>query len=222
MDVTGRAGRLIGFALFLQMAGSGLVNGALEAPLFGTPGFLVNAAPHAEQIGLAALLGVLTQALWVVIAVLAFPVISRGNQALALWLTALSVAGLAAGLVENTAVMSMVSLSQAYTKAAPADPAALETLRVVVASARNWPHFMARIVDGAIIFSFHAALLRLGLVPQVLAGLGLLAATSMVISVTLPFFGHAVIFAMLAPLGLVQLALSVWLMVKGFREHAPR
>ena len=44
------------------MIGSAVVNGVLEAPLFGAPGFLENGAQHSEQIGLAALLSLGTEA----------------------------------------------------------------------------------------------------------------------------------------------------------------
>jgi hypothetical protein len=38
----------------------------------------------------------------------------------------------------------------------------------------------------------------------------------MVTGLSMPFFGHAVIFPLLAPLGLTQLALALWLIIKGF------
>jgi hypothetical protein len=57
MEASSRAGRIIGGLIVIQMVGSAVVNFAMEAPLFGPPGFLVNAAPHSRQIGLAVLLG---------------------------------------------------------------------------------------------------------------------------------------------------------------------
>ena len=50
MDALSRAGRTIGVLIVIQMVGGFLVNFVLEAPLFGPPGFLVNAAPHSQQI----------------------------------------------------------------------------------------------------------------------------------------------------------------------------
>ena len=35
----------------------------------------------------------------------------------------------------------------------------------------------------------------------------------------MPLFGHDVVFPLLAPLGLSQLILAVWLITKGFRGH---
>jgi hypothetical protein len=212
-----RAGRIIGVLIIIQMVGGGMVNSVLEAPLFGAPGFLVNAAPHSWTIGLAALLGLVTEALWVGVAVTAFPILWERARAMALWFVALAVVTLAVAVVENSAVMSMVSLSEAYAKASAVDRGQLQLVRVVVASARNWAHYMGRIFDGVTIFVFYAAMYRFALIPRALAGFGLIAVTLMLTSVGMPLFGHDVVFPMLAPLGLSQLILAVWLMTKGFR-----
>ena len=65
--------------------------------------------------------------------------------------------------------------------------------------------------DGCTIFVFYALLHRIALIPRVLAGAGLVAASLQVTSVAMPLFGHDVVFPMLAPLGLIQLILAVWL-----------
>jgi hypothetical protein len=212
-----RAGRIVGVLIIIQMIGGGFVNFALEAPLFGAPGFLVNAAPHSQQLGLAVLLGLVTEALWVGIAITAFPVINRRTQTMALWFIALAVVILAVAVVENAAVMSMLSLSEAYTKASAAEREQIQMIKIVVASARNWAHYMARICDGGAIFVFYVVLYRFALVPRALAGFGLVAVTLMVTAVAMPLFGHDVVFPMLAPLGLSQLILAAWLVTKGFR-----
>ena len=41
-----------------------------------------------------------------------------------------------------------------------------------------------------------------------------------VTSVALPFFGQSVVFPLLAPLGVSQLILAIWLLVKGFPSPA--
>ncbi len=211
-----RAGRIVGILIIVQMAGGFLTNFVLEAPLFGTPGFLANAAPHSRQIAVGALLGLTIEALWIAIAVTAFPVFERGARSMALWLFALAAVIFAVAVVENAGVMSLVTASQAYAKGSAVDRARLETVRVVVSSARNWPHYLARILDGVAIFVFYAALARLALIPRILAGFGLIAAVLQIIGVAMPLFGHDVVFPLLAPLGLSQLIVAVWLMVRGF------
>ncbi len=91
------------------------MNFALEAPLFEVPGFLVNAAPHSQQIGLAAVVGLVIEALWLGIAVAVFTI--PHQQRTALFFVALAAVILAVAVAENAGVMSMVSLSGAYAKA---------------------------------------------------------------------------------------------------------
>jgi len=214
-----RAGRIIGILIIIQMVGGFLANFVLEAPLFGAPGFLANAAPHSQQIAVGALLGFGIEALWTGIAITAFPVFYRRTRPMALWLFALAAVILAVAVVENAGVMSLVTVSQAYAKGSAVERAQLETVRVVVTSARNWAHYMARIIDGIAILVFYAALGRLALIPRILAGFGLIAVVLQIISVGMPLFGHDVVFPLLAPLGLSQLIVAVWLMVRGFRPQ---
>jgi hypothetical protein len=219
MEAEGRAGRIIGALIIVQMIFAVLVNFVLEAPLFDAPGFVVNAVHYPRQMGFAALLGLVTEALWVGIAVTAFPFFYRHSRTMTLWFAALAVVVLAVAVVENAALMSMVSLSEAYANASAFDRAQLETIRVLAASGRNWPHFLARILDGCTIFALYAVLYQSALVPRVLAGLGLIASVLQVCGVAVTLFGNDVVFPMLAPLGLIQLVLAVWLMARGFRNH---
>ena len=219
MEAESRAGRIIGALIILQMILGVLVNFVLEAPLFGAPGFLVNAAHYSRQIGFAVLLGLIAEALWVGIAVTSFPFFYRHSRTLTHWFAALAVVVLTVAVVENAAVMSMVSLSEAYTNAGAVDRGQFETIRVIVASARNWPHFLARMLDGCTIFVCYAVLYRGVFVPRLLAGIGLVASVLQICGVAMPLFGHDVVFPMLAPLGLVQLVLAVWLLARGFRSQ---
>lgn len=220
MDIERRAGRIVGVLFLAQMAGTAVLNFRLEAPLFGEPGFLVNAAPHAQQIGASALLGLALGALFTVVAITIFPIVRVRSQALALWLFALGVVVLALAAVEHASVMSMVSLSHAYANAATGARDQFQALRVVVASARNWVHYLARLLDGTTLLVFYFALFRLTLVPRTLAVLGLVAALLQITGIAVVFFGHDVVFPLLAPMGLAQLALSVWLLTKGFVRQA--
>lgn len=199
------------------MAGGPLVNFYLETPLFGAPGFLQNAAPHATQIALGAVLGLVIEATWLGVAITAFPHFYARARALTLWFGALALLILTMAAAESAAVMSMVSVSEAYLKASGSEREQIQAMRVLVASGRNWVHFLSRIADGAAIFVFYAVLYRLALVPRWLAGFGLIAAVLMITGIGVTLFGHDVVFPLLAPLGLAQLTLALWLLAKGFR-----
>ena len=219
MESARTASRIIGVLILTQMASGALINFVLEAPLFGAPGFLVNAAPHASQIALAAVLGLALGALSVGIAITAYPMFRQYSQGMALWFVALSVAGLSAAAVENMNVMSMLSLSLEYAKANAADQDRFQALRVVVAAARNWAHYLGLIIAGSTIFVMYAVLYRFALVPRALAAFGLAAVALQIVAVAMPLFGQGIVFLLLAPLGLSQLVLALWLIAKGFRNQ---
>ncbi|GAA0710835.1 hypothetical protein GCM10009105_12320 [Dokdonella soli] len=140
---------------------------------------------------------------------------------MALWLLVLAVAGFSLSAVEYTTVLSMLSLSQAYAKAGAANGDLFQTLAGAVGSARYWAHYMNLIVAGGVVFMLYSMLYRFALVPRVLAAFGLGAAMLMLIAFTMPLFGYHIVFLLLLPLGLSQLALAAWLMAKGFEERQP-
>ena len=216
MNMEQRAGRIVAVLFFAQMTGSFVLNFRLEAPLFGAPGFLVNAAPNANQIGAAALFGLALGCLFTAVAITVFPIVHVRSQALALWLLVLGAVGLVLAVVESASVMSMVSLSHAYAAAPAGARDQFQALRGVVAATRNWAHYFARLLDGTTLLVFYLTLLRCTLVPRALAVAGLLAALLQITGIGVVFFGYDVIFPLLAPMGLAQLALCGWLLTKGF------
>jgi hypothetical protein len=214
-----RVGRTIGVLLLAQIVVGPIVNFSLLGPAFAAPGFLVNAAAHSMQVSIAALLGLMLGALSLGIAIAAFPVLRQSSYALALWLLALAIASFALTAVESSTVLSLLSLSQAYAAADAADGGLFQTLRTMVGSARNWMHYVGLIVTGSMIFVLYGALFRFALVPRALAAFGMGSALLQVVAVTMPLFGHRIVFPMLLPLGLSHLALAGWLLARGFGER---
>ena len=212
-------GRVAGLLMLVQGIGGAMTNFVLLEPALGPPGFLVNAAPHASRVGASALLGIFIGAFAMAIAITVFPLFRKHSERMALSFLALATAALALAVVENGTVMSMLSLSKAYAASNAADPAAFEGLRGVVAASRNWAHFTHLVVGGSIFLVFYATLFRFALVPRALAALGLAGFVLQMATVSLPFFGGRVIFALLAPAGIANLALAVWLLTKGFADR---
>ena len=223
MDDLKSASRWLAALLLAQMAIGPIANFRLLEPAFqGEGGFLVNAAPHAAAIGVAALLSLLLAVLLAGIAVVLWPVIRPLSERMALALAVLGAAAVGLAGAENAALLSMLSLSQAYVDAAAPDGALYEGLRGVVRSQRNWAHLTQLLSSGGVILTMYAAFYRYRLVPRRLAGFGIVAALSQMVAVTKPLFGGWVIFVMLAPLGIAQLLLTGWLLWKpGFGRAAP-
>lgn len=212
------AGRVAGALILVQGIGGYIVNFGLIAPATAPPGFLVNAAPHALRVGMTALLGIFMGTFATAIAITVWPVFKKHSERMALAFLALAIAALALAVVENGRLMSMLSLSQAYAASGVADPAAFEGLRGVVAAARNWAHFTHLIIGGSTFFVLYATTFRFALIPRAIAAFGMAAVALQMATVSMPLLGGHVIFPLLAPAGIANLALAVWLLAKGFAD----
>ena len=212
------AGRVAGALILVQGIGGYIVNFGLIAPATAPPGFLVNAAPHALRVGMTALLGIFMGTFATAIAITVWPVFKKHSERMALAFLALAIAALALAVVENGRLMSMLSLSQAYAASGAADPAAFEGLRGVVAAARNWAHFTHLIIGGSTFFVLYATTFRFALIPRAIAAFGMGAVALQMATVSMPLLGGHVIFPLLAPAGIANLALAVWLLAKGFAD----
>lgn len=209
------ASRWLAVLLLTQLAVAPIASFALVGDVFGGPGgFLVNAAPHAAALASAALLSFALAVVSAGIAVVLWPVLRPLCERLALGLAILAAAGIALAGLEITAMLAMLSLSQAYVAAGGAEEALYQGLRGVVGANRNWAHLVNLLAGGGMLFAMYAALFRLQLVPRWLAGFGMLASVSQMIAVTKPLYGGWVVFPMLAPLGIANLLLIGWLFWK--------
>jgi uncharacterized protein DUF4386 len=215
------AGRAVAALLLAQMIVSPIVNFALLQPIFRPPGFLEQAPTHATAIAIAAMLGIGTGVLSVAIAITAWPVLRKHGEAVALCLFAAGVAALVAHVVEQSHLLSMLTLAKTSAAANGADAEVFRRIAAQAGAARYTAHLVGLAVDGALALVLYGASFRFALVPRWLAGAGIVAALLEMSSVSLPFFGQDIVFALLAPLGLCHLALIVWLFARGFAEHPP-
>ena len=216
MPTANNPGRAVGLMMLAQAICGALMLGVLLKPALAAPGFLVNAAPHALQVALAALVGLLGGALSLGVVVVAWPVLRDASRSSALWLFALGVAGLALAALENVGLLAMVSLSQEYLKAGADAAARYDIAAGVVRSLRYWAHYMKLMVGVAGVGLLLATVLRHALLPRVLAGVALAAVVMQFVVVTLPLFGWKMNFALLAPAGVMYLVVASWLAWRGF------
>ncbi len=204
-----------------MIVGGVVGNFVLTAPVFAAPGYLVNAAAHPLNLTLSALVGIATGLFALGIAITTFPIIRRHSESLALWLVSIAIVNLALAAVEHTALLSLVTLSNAYNAAPAPDEALFQALRGVVSAARNWAHYVHLVISGGMLFVFFVALFRLTLVPRAFAAVGIVATLLQMTGVAMPLFGRPVVFPLLAPMGLAIAATAAWLLWRGFSDRHP-
>jgi len=213
-------GRLIGLLLLLQLVG-------LSVPFIismpGTrSGFLENAAPIAAQIRLAVLLLLANGALTLGISLVAFPLIRKYSEVMALCFVAMSVIWLSIQAIDNAHILSMLSLSQRYAEGGGANAEQFSMLAQAALSTRRYLHYTELLVIDAWFFMFYFLLFRFSFVPRLLTGFGLAMVAVHLAAIPLPVFldyqGMPLLaFSLLAS----HIALASWLVVKGMKERAP-
>lgn len=208
----------MGGLLLVQAVLGATVNFGLLGPITAPPGFLINAAASPTRLSLAALLLIAAGFVSIALSTNAWPVIREYSQRVALAWIALSGAGLALAAVEAGTIMSMLTISQEYVKAAAEETRQFEIAGTVVRYARYWAHYTNLIVGSGTLLLVYTTLFRFSLVPRILAGVGAVAVLLQMTGLTMPFFGNRINFYLLMPMGLCHLALAIWLLVKGFRE----
>lgn len=213
-------GRMIGTLLLVHLATGLITPYVLLQPLTALPAsFLEAAAGMPYRVRVNVLVLFVGGAIPVAISVCVWPIARRYGHALGLWLLTLAAVNLSLQCVENAHWMSMLSLSQAYANAGPADAALFQSLGSVVRSAWKWAHYAHIFIVVDWIFVLYALLYRYALVPRVLAVAGLVTAVLHFAGITLPVFldyrmPFPTLFGM--PLGFANVALASWLLAKGF------
>lgn len=213
-------GRWFGGLLLLAMVLGIWNNFGLSDPVFGGEGYLKNGAGMTHLFGASALMALFTSGLGLAATVIAWPLFRRTSPGLALAALVLTGAGFATTVAEQASFLSMMSLSQQYAAHPGADPLQFELLRGVVSAARNWIHYLDKIVGGAGLMLTYLVLYRGRLVPRVISVLGVLATLSQMGGISLELFSRDLPMLMLAPLALMQLVLCLWLLASGFATPA--
>jgi Domain of unknown function (DUF4386) len=195
----------------------------LGAPV-GTPVDFAKLAANDNRVVLTALIEFVWAATGMGIAIGLYPILRKFNPALALG----SVAG---RVVENMFVLVgtlslLVLLTVSQQAAGSAAPSSFQATGDALVAVRNWVHgFVALIPFGIGALMYYYVLYRSRLISRWLSGWGLVAiGLSVVATVYAGFtqeFGFSSVNTVLnIPIGLQEMVLAVWLIVKGFNRSA--
>ena len=216
MFETQNMGKTIGALLLIQVIIGVFIQFGVLGELFADPGFQVNGAELSLKVGFSVIPAILLGCFNILIGSILYNAFKQTSPVLTLFFLVFAGANLAISAFEFSAVMNMISFSKQYL-AASAEQAGLilEMLRPLILSTRNWIHFMGVGFSGAIVFMFYLLMYRGSTTPKFLSAIGMLAALIQLSTVTQPFFGNNPNTLMLVPIGLVQIVMPIYFMVKG-------
>jgi hypothetical protein len=217
-----KVGRTVGILLLFQLAAALTLPFILSKPItFGSPTFLTAVEAHSYQIRSAVFLSFVGSALTVYLSIIAFPVFRLYSKSAALLFVVVCALSCTLDIVHAGTIMSMLSISNQFVASENANIEMYQVVAAAVSSARRSAHIMQLLAIGAWMFVFYISLFRFKLIPRILAVIGLVGITLQFIGVTLMMLlGHRTIGEMAMPLLPIQIAVAVWLIIKGFKPHA--
>ena len=203
---------------------------ALYRPILDSPDYLENAFPNRAAVIIGILLEFVGVPSVVLLSVFLFPVLKKHNEPLALGYVSFRVFEAAVLSVSYVSKLSLVSLSQEYLNTGGADASFFQTVGSSIQSLNHWAGTQGLVY--LIVFSlgslmFNYILYQSRLVPRLISGWGVVAAVILLtgsVLINLDVFagmsglGLELIFAGPIPVG--EIAVSVWLIAKGFNPSA--
>jgi len=218
---TNRKTAIIVGVLFITATVASSLGFAILDPILNTPDIFVNVSANTTQVIIGVLLLIIDSVAVVGIAVMMFPILKKHNEALALSYVGFRVIEAAIIIIASIILLSLLTLSQEYVRAAAADASNFQTLGTLLLTVWDW----ALLLGIMIVFSLTALILNYllyqsELVPRWLSGWGLIGATLLLAAGLLEIFGINLTDLINLPIALQEMVFAMWLIVKGFNSSA--
>ncbi|MDP4094962.1 MAG: DUF4386 domain-containing protein [Bacillota bacterium] len=218
MDNAYRKNSIIVGILFL-MGFLGVPSKSLLDSILKSPDYLSKIAANQTQIITGVLLLVIMAVACASIAIWLYPVLKKHNEVLAIGAVSFRLLEAALFFVAAISILAMIPLSHEYINGAASN---LKNIGTVLLSIRDTTtNILALLAWNIGAFMYYYVFFRTRLVPRWLSVWGLAGVTLCMVSCILVLYGTIQPFsdiqvAINAPIGLQELVLAVWLIVKGY------
>jgi hypothetical protein len=212
--------------LLLACTVASILGPSLVSSILNTPDYLNQLAGNSNQAIIAALLEFIWAATGAGIAIVLYPILKKYNGALALGSVCFRVVENVFVLIGTLGLLSLLTLSQEFIAAGAPGASSFQTLGTLLLALRDWQF---HVISGLAFFlgtlMYYVILYKSKLIPRWLSGWGVLGAVLSLAATVLASFtrdlGMASVNTYLsAPIGLQEMVLAVWLIVKGFNPSA--
>lgn len=213
-----KTGRIVGLMFLLIFATGITVYQFLQGPVLFSDDYLTTTSVKSNEIIISTLLLFLSGITSVVIAAILLPLFKKHSITLAFLYLAFSILGFIAISIDNISVLSILELSQEYTKNGTENSDILNALGIVFYKKHWWTHYLSLLISCFPVFILYYTLYVSKLIPKIISIVGVLAAILMFIEVLFSLFGNGISMNMLLPIGLIQLILPLWLIFNGLNS----
>ena len=207
--------------LFIISTVAGALNVALLQPILGAQDYLTAVAANENQIVISVLLDLICAGAFVAISVAIYPILKLQYNRLAIGYIAARILEAVPFVIGVTAILTLLTLSQEYVDADLPGTMYYQTLGDLLVAVKEW----TLLLGPMLFFSLTALILnyvlyQTNLVPKVLSIWGLAGTLLMLAAALFGLFGldpqSTISIALILPIALNEMALALWLIVKGF------
>ena len=226
MDTNKKTGRVVG-ALFIIVMLLWFIGFYLVDQILTSPDYLADIYPNKTKVKIGVLFELLETAAVLGITFILYPILKKYHESLAIGYVGFRIFESIMLIVALICPLILITLSQEFIQSGFSDASYFETLGNLLKETReDWSLFILAFFHPLAAIPLYYFLYQTKLVPRFISGWGFLAALLVLIDqVVLESFGLGLgrisgnpITGI--PMGLNEIVLGVWLVIKGFNESA--
>ena len=208
-------GRLIGILLLTTIVLGVVVYQVLQGPVLFADDFLTATSDNKNSIITSTVLGLLNGVITIIIAVLILPVFKQYNFSLSFLYLSFTIVSFVMIAIDNVSTLSILELSISHSKHEEVNDGAFGIISELLYQKHWWTHYMSLLSSTFYLFTFYILWYQSTLIPKVLSLFGMIAVLMMFVEILASIFGQSIGMILMLPLGIAQLSLIVWLLIKG-------
>lgn len=213
--------------LFLIALVFNIVASNIYQPILNAPYYLANVYPNKIQVKIGILLDFICAPAMILIPIMLFPLFKMFNERIALGYVVFRLLEGILHIFLAINSLSLISLSQDYINSGAPDVSYFQVLGNSIHARIEWATLLYIFVFTLGAIMFYYLLFKSKLIPRWLSGWGLFAVVFLSAGALLHMFGMFGTMPLMKamaffapPIGLQELVMSIWLIVKGFNPSA--
>jgi hypothetical protein len=220
-----RKNAIIAGVLFIIATVLGVLGRSFSQPILDAADYLISISANENQVIIGGLLALLAAFACAGIAICLYPVLKKHNEALALGSVGLRVMEGMLYIIGVVALLSLLTLSQEYVTAGASNASLYQVSGTLLQTVKTWAGQLSVLAFTTGAMMYYYVFYQSKLVPRWLSGWGFLGAALSLAAALLAIFGllipFSTVFILLQlPIGVQEMVLAVWLIVKGFNPFA--
>lgn len=212
--------------LFIIGTVAGILSGAFAGPVLGSPDYLEKLSANENQVVIAAFFIFVMAIACASIAISLYPVLRQYSEALALGAVGFRLIEGVLMIFVVISILSLLALSQEFVHAGAPASSYFQTIGVIVKAGYDWVNSVGMLMAWCIgALMYYYIFYQTRLIPRWISGWGLAGVVLCMIASMAVMFGligadSTTQSLMNIPIGLQEMVMAVWLIVKGFNTSA--